>query len=572
MDWKSGLLGVAMIILLSMQACQEDDVVSNVLVETINVKGTYITDGGSTQMRAEVLPENATSQEVVWSVDDESIATISQSGLLTAVANGEVTVTATATDESGVSGSKLMVIGGWIVPVSSITIIGMDITDGLSQQLTVEVQPADANNQAVSWSVSDESIASISESGLLSPRTNGSVTVTATALDGSGVESSLVINISGMEDIDGIVVDNPASFLNAVTNAAPGDNIYIRGGTYAFSSTIPLNRIGTADNPISLLPYPNDPERPLFDFSAMSENSSNRGIQLAGSYWHIKGIDVFNAGDNGMFIRGHYNLIEFCTFFENSDSGLQIGNGGANNTILNCDSYYNADSRIEDADGFACKLDAGDGNKFIGCRAWQNLDDGWDGYLRGTDNITTYYENCWAIRNGYLKDGTKGGGDGNGFKTGGSDNKDLKHNAVYTRCIAAGNVVKGFDHNSNRGDVTLYNCASQDNGRNINFNTTNIANSLTIKNTVSIGGGGNSYNATTTDITNNSWQNALSATADDYVSLNIDLLLSDRKPDGSLPDVDYMKLVSGSDLVDQGVDVGLEYSGSAPDIGPFEKN
>ena len=123
----------------------------------------------------------------------------------------------------------------------------------------------------------------------------------------------------------------------------------------------------------------------------MAENSSNRGLQVNGAFWHIQGIDVFGAGDNGMFVKGNNNLIEFCTFSENSDTGLQIGNGASNNTILNCDSFYNADSTLENADGFACKLDAGTGNKFIGCRAWQNLDDGWDGYLRGADDITTIY-------------------------------------------------------------------------------------------------------------------------------------------------------------------------------------
>ncbi|MBG7610627.1 pectate lyase, partial [Polaribacter sp. BAL334] len=113
---------------------------------------------------------------------------------------------------------------------------------------------------------------------------------------------------------------------------------------------------------------------------------------------------------------------------------------------------------------------------------------GWDGYSKGADNITTTYENCWAINNGYLKDGTKGGGDGNGFKTGGSDNKDLKHHAIFKNCLAVGNVVDGFDHNSNRGDITIYNSGAYKNGRNINFSSSNIANSLIIKNTVSFSG------------------------------------------------------------------------------------
>ncbi|MEN3323230.1 right-handed parallel beta-helix repeat-containing protein [Mariniflexile soesokkakense] len=383
------------------------------------------------------------------------------------------------------------------------------------------------------------------------------------------IETTASVSNSAVADF---VVSTPQELTNALAAITAGGNIFIREGNYVFTSRISISKSGTSSNLISILPHPDNTGRAKLDFSSMAENSSNRAITLSGSYWHIKGIDIFGAGDNGMFIGGSNNLIEFCTFSECKDSGLQIGSGGSNNTILNCDSFNNADSSIENADGFACKLDAGTGNKFIGCRAWQNLDDGWDGYLRPADNITTTHENCWAFRNGYLKNGTIGGGDGNGFKTGGSDDKLLKHNAIYKNCIAAGNVFDGFDHNSNRGDVTLYNCSAYSNGRNINFSSTNIANSLTIKNTISISGvsGGDSYSATTTNITNNSWQNGLVANASDFVSLDMTLLTAPRKADGSLPDIDFMKLVPDSDLIDKGVDVGLAFNGAAPDLGAFE--
>ena len=458
------------------------------------------------------------------------------------------------------------------IAVSSITITGDTITDGSTSQLSVTVQPSDATNSAVSWTVSNSSVATISNSGLLSAVSNGTVVVRATAQDGSGVYAERTFVISGVESpVNGTVVETPEEVLNAIYTANPGEIIYVREGDYVFNSTIQISGDGFNNNLISLLAYPSDTNRPRFNFSSMSENSSNRGIQLSGDYWYIKGIDVFGAGDNGMHITGSNNLIEFCTFSENKDSGLQIGGGGSNNTILNCDSFYNADSSLENADGFACKLDAGSDNKFIGCRAWQNLDDGWDGYLRDTDNITTYYENCWAFKNGYLMDGTIGAGDGNGFKTGGSDDKTLKHNAIYKNCIAAGNVYDGFDHNSNRGDIEIYNCSAYSNGRNISFSSTNIAQFLLIKNTASFdGGSNNSYSATTIDITSNGWQNGITTNASDFVAIDIDLLASPRNEDGSLPDIDFLKLVAGSDLIDAGEDVGLPFNGSAPDIGAFE--
>lgn len=541
---------------------------SKILVKSISIIGDDITDGEPQQLSVDVLPANAETKDVIWAVSNPEIATIDQSGLLQPVNGGTVDVTASAIDGSGVTATRSFSIQIW---VKSISIIGNDITDGKTQQLSIEVLPANAMNKTVTWSVSDTDIAVISQSGLLAPGKNGTVDVMATANDGSGVIGKLTIAISGVADVgDGTIVNTVDDIRSAIAGASPGDMIYVRSGTYSFSSSIRMNADGQDGNLISFLVYPGD-QRPVFDFSSMSEDGGNRGVILSGDYWHVKGIEIYKAGDNGLNISGSNNLIEHCAFYENADSGLQIGNGGANNIVLNCDSYFNADSSVENADGFAAKLDCGSGNKFIGCRAWNNLDDGWDGYLRGTDNVTTTYENCWAFRNGYLKDGSLGQGDGNGFKTGGSDGKTLKHNANYSNCIAAGNAVDGFDHNSNRGNITIHNSSAYENGRNISFGSTNVAAYLEIKNTLSFeGNNSDNFEAGLTDISNNSWQDGLSASSDDFVSINTDLLLSPRNEDGSLPTIDYLYLKSDSDLIDKGIDVGLPFNGSAPDIGVFE--
>jgi hypothetical protein len=366
-------------------------------------------------------------------------------------------------------------------------------------------------------------------------------------------------------------VSSADELVSEIASAKAGSTIYVRGGTYNFSESITLKQSGSKSKVITLSKHPDDDERPMLDFSAMSEKGSNRGFMLQGDYWKIYGIDVRKAGDNCLYITGSHNLVEFSTFSECADSGVQLSKGASDNLIKNVDSYYNADSSQKNGDGFAVKIDVGDNNKFYGCRAWNNLHDGFNGYLHGANNITTTYENTWVFRNGYLKDGSRGAGKGNGFKTGGSKNMDLKHNAVFINTIAAGNALDGYDHNNNRGKVTIYNAIAHDNGMNFSFRSKKPALKLTVKNTISIGGR-DRLEASSTDIEANSWQDGHSATQSDFVSMDIDELLKPRKADGSLPDVDYFKLVNGSDLIDAGVDVGLPYNGSAPDIGAFESN
>jgi uncharacterized repeat protein (TIGR02059 family) len=63
---------------------------------------------------------------------------------------------------------------------------------------------------------------------------------------------------------------------------------------------------------------------------------------------------------------------------------------------------------------------------------------------------------------------------------------------------------------------------------------------------------------------------AFTVSDDDFVSLDTAQLRWPRKPDGSLPDITFMKLKAGSDLIDKGSDLGLPYFGSAPDLGYSE--
>ena len=358
----------------------------------------------------------------------------------------------------------------------------------------------------------------------------------------------------------------------AVSMVQPGQTIYIKGGTYNLTATINLTKSGAEGSVISLFAYPGS--RPVLNFSGQPLDGNNRGIKITGSYWHIRGIDITGAGDNGMKIEGgSHNIIENCAFYRNRDSGLQLDSGASFNTVRNCDSYYNADpTDYGDADGFAPKLTVGSGNYFYGCRAWKNCDDGWDGYLRGADDVSTSLENCWSFENGYLEDGTDPGANanGNGFKMGGSDDKTLMHNFTLKRCLAFKNKAKGFDQNNNMGSMILYNCTGHNNLVADYRITQQLASGkvLVVKNCAELGN--KAEIGSFAEQVKNSWLSPFVVTTGDFISIDDDAAYGPRKADGSLPDIGYMHLAQGSDLIDAGVDVGLPYAGTAPDLGCFE--
>ncbi|MCP4438186.1 MAG: T9SS type A sorting domain-containing protein, partial [Aureispira sp.] len=177
-----------------------------VLVDSIIVQGqggvsTITAPSGNLQMLATIIPSNAINQNVAWSVDNPGIAVVNSSGMLTAISNGVVTVTATAQDGSGVTGSTQITISNQPIYVTSISVQGQGGATTISVPggdllMLATILPANATNQTVSWSVDDPSIAIIKSSGILVAKSDGIVTVTATAQDGSGVSGSTQITIS----------------------------------------------------------------------------------------------------------------------------------------------------------------------------------------------------------------------------------------------------------------------------------------------------------------------------------------------------------------------------------------
>ncbi len=380
------------------------------------------------------------------------------------------------------------------------------------------------------------------------------------------------VSTTGSDSNSGTLASPFRTIAKAVSVVKAGETIYVRGGTYSLTTTITLDRSGTDNGLISLLAYPG--EKPVLDFSAQTLASSNRGVVLTGNWWNITGLDITGAGDNGMIISGgSHNTVRQCSFYRNRDSGLQLDNDASENTIINCDSYFNADPPdYGDADGFAPKLTVGSGNHFSGCRSWRNCDDGWDGYLRGANDVSTTLENCWSFWNGYREDGTDAGvnANGNGFKMGGSDDKTLMHNFTLKNCLAFGNKTKGFDQNNNMGSMTLFNCTGHGNlGDNYRI-TQALATGkvLTLKNCAELGGKVQIGAFAVQE--KNSWMSPFVVTADDFRSLDAAGAIGPRKTDGSLPHIEYMHLAAGSDLIDAGVNVGMPFAGTAPDLGCFE--
>lgn len=171
----------------------------------------------SASIEAKATPEDATNVEFTYTSSDETVATVDENGNVKAVANGECVIATTAvanntaTPESATSeaatsetsmGSIPVVFEGEtkVVVTTAPATIAFDSSEGIltvgnTYTLQAYVEPADVSdeNSGLTWTSSDESVATVDESGNVSANSAGNATITATTTNGKAAEYQLTV-------------------------------------------------------------------------------------------------------------------------------------------------------------------------------------------------------------------------------------------------------------------------------------------------------------------------------------------------------------------------------------------
>lgn len=150
---------------------------------TLNKTSTTLVRGGSETLTATVLPANATNKNITWSSSNSSVASVSN-GLVTAVAVGSATITATSQSDSTKKASCTVTVNPKGVISISLNKTELALNVDQSDTLTVTFNPTDADDQVITWSTSNSSVATVSN-GTVTAKAVGSATITATSHDGN---------------------------------------------------------------------------------------------------------------------------------------------------------------------------------------------------------------------------------------------------------------------------------------------------------------------------------------------------------------------------------------------------
>lgn len=209
------------------------DETGQIPTQAIVLNKTFVTlnPGKTEQLKITYLPDYATASigTVKWTSSNEAVVTVDAAGKLTAKTAGKAIITAVTSDGN----VMYCIVTVENIKVSKITITtttSNKIATGKKVTLKATVTPSNAYNKGVTWKSSNTKVATVSSSGVVTTKKKmggKTVTITATAKDGSGKKASYKIYVK-----KGIV---KKVYISGVKSVKAGKKLYLKGKTSASS-------------------------------------------------------------------------------------------------------------------------------------------------------------------------------------------------------------------------------------------------------------------------------------------------------------------------------------------------
>lgn len=208
----------------------------NVEEVTIDMQEATLTEGETIQLTATVTPEDATDKTLTWSSSDENVAAVAD-GLVTAIAPGQTSITVTA--YNGKEASCVVTVNPKEPEIIHVESVSLDQTEiaavpGSEIILVATVLPEDATDKTLVWTSSNETVATVDQTGKVTVMSEGSAIVTAASAENAEIKAECVVEavswVAALENgavaadvytVDGLIVKTNAS-AEYIRNLAKG--------------------------------------------------------------------------------------------------------------------------------------------------------------------------------------------------------------------------------------------------------------------------------------------------------------------------------------------------------------
>lgn len=191
-------------------ATQYKDVVINKLDTPVTGVELYpstlsLSIGDTSILVESVLPSTATNKNVTWSSSNASVASVSSSGFVKALAKGNATITVT-TVEGGFTAKCEVSVADISVTGISLSSSTISLEEGKTKTIYAYVEPTHATNKNVVWSSNNTAVATVNQNGLITAVKSGNATISATTEDG-GFVATCAVEVLEKENFSYLVGD-----------------------------------------------------------------------------------------------------------------------------------------------------------------------------------------------------------------------------------------------------------------------------------------------------------------------------------------------------------------------------
>ena len=162
---------------------------------TLNKRSLTMQVGKTQTLSVTVKPTNADIRNVIWTSSNTKVATVDSKGKVKAIGKGTATITATAADGSGKNAACKVTVVKKIVTGVTIKCKANTVKVKKTLTLTATVKPTNADINGVTWKSSNTKVATVDSNGKVRGIKKGTVTITATAKDGSGKKATMKVTV-----------------------------------------------------------------------------------------------------------------------------------------------------------------------------------------------------------------------------------------------------------------------------------------------------------------------------------------------------------------------------------------
>ena len=294
-------------------------------------------EGDTFKLTATVLPVNTTdSKDISWSSNNEAVATVSEDGTVTAKSVGTAVITATSTN--GKTANCTVTVEKKLIPITEVLIdkSSATLTEGDSTTLTATVLPENTTDRKdISWSSSNNDIATVDTTGHVEAKKAGTVIITATSTNGKTAECTVTVEkklipiteVSLSESAVGIIEGNTHKLTATVLPENTTDSKSVSWSsnneavaTVSKDGTITAKSAGTAV------------------ITATSTNGKTAGCTVTVSKKEIPIVDVALNRTSATITEGDILNLTATVLPENTTESKNIGWSSSNNDIATVDS------------------------------------------------------------------------------------------------------------------------------------------------------------------------------------------------------------------------------------------